>query len=93
MENVGRQSHLQQQKDNKMKKTTLIFGLIAGIAVSIPMLFIANECATHEGVIDFDTGLVIGYSSMLIAFSLVYVGIRNYRDKYNDGVVSFWQSI
>jgi NADH:ubiquinone oxidoreductase subunit 6 (subunit J) len=26
---------------------------------------------------------------MLIAFSLVYVGIRNYRDKYNGGVISF----
>jgi len=26
---------------------------------------------------------------MLIAFSLVFVGIRNYRDKYNEGVISF----
>jgi hypothetical protein len=26
---------------------------------------------------------------MLIAFSLVFVGIRNYRDKYNGGVISF----
>jgi NADH:ubiquinone oxidoreductase subunit 6 (subunit J) len=26
---------------------------------------------------------------MLLAFSLIYIGIRNYRDKYNDGVISF----
>jgi len=33
--------------------------------------------------------MLIGYASMLIAFSLVYVGIRNYRDKYTGGVISF----
>ncbi len=26
---------------------------------------------------------------MLLAFSLVFFGIRNYRDKYNEGVISF----
>jgi hypothetical protein len=33
--------------------------------------------------------MLIGYASMLIAFSLVFVGIRNYRDKFNEGVISF----
>jgi len=33
--------------------------------------------------------MLIGYASMLIAFSLVFVGIRNYRDKFNEGVTSF----
>ncbi|HJS53879.1 MAG TPA: DUF4199 domain-containing protein, partial [Chitinophagaceae bacterium] len=41
---------------------------------------------------DYNTSLLIGYASMLIAFSLVYVGIRNYRDKYNGGVISFGQA-
>ena len=66
-----------------MKKNIIIYGLIAGIVVSTLMLFSANN------ITDFDTSLVVGYASMLIAFSLVFVGIRNYRDKYNDGVVSF----
>ena len=66
-----------------MKKNTIIYGLIAGIVVSILMLLSANT------ITDFDTSLVVGYASMLIAFSLVFVGIRNYRDKYNEGVVSF----
>ncbi|MBF04740.1 MAG: DUF4199 domain-containing protein [Flavobacterium sp.] len=68
-----------------MKKNILIFGLIAGIVVSIPMLIITSNCTSF----DFEKGMLIGYSSMLIAFSMVYVGIKNYRDKYNQGVISF----
>ena len=72
-----------------MKKNITIYGLIAGIVVSILMLFNVNYVSHCAGTVDYDTSLVIGYASMLIAFSLVYVGIRNYRDKYNGGVISF----
>ena len=41
------------------------------------------------GNVDYDTSMVIGYASMLLAFSLVFIGIRNYRDKYNAGIISF----
>jgi hypothetical protein len=30
-----------------------------------------------------------GYSAMVIAFSFIFVGTRNFLDKYNAGVVSF----
>ncbi len=66
-----------------MKRLIIIHGLIAGIIVSALMLIGINTIS------DFDNGMVIGYASMLIAFSLVYVGIRNYRDNYNDGILSF----
>jgi hypothetical protein len=79
---------LHLQKIKKMKKNIIIYGLIAGIVVSILMLFSVN-ISNAEGHIDYDKGLLIGYASMLIAFSLVFVGIRNYRDKYNGGVISF----
>ncbi|MDP4264505.1 MAG: DUF4199 domain-containing protein [Bacteroidota bacterium] len=72
-----------------MKKNIIIYGLIAGIVVSILMLFITNYISHCEGNVDYDTSMLIGYASMLIAFSLVFVGIRNYRDKYNQGVISF----
>lgn len=72
-----------------MKKNIIIHGIIAGIIVSSLMLFNINSTDHSEGDFDYDKGLIIGYASMLIAFSLVFVGIRNYRDKYNGGVISF----
>ena len=72
-----------------MKKNIIIYGLIAGIIVSILMLFSVNSISHREGSFDYNRSLLIGYASMLIAFSLVFVGIRNYRDKYNAGVISF----
>jgi amino acid transporter len=72
-----------------MKKNIIIYGLIAGIVVSILMLFTVNYISHCEGNIDYGTSMLIGYASMLIAFSLVFIGIRNYRDKYNEGVISF----
>jgi hypothetical protein len=72
-----------------MKKNIIIYGLIAGIVVSIPMLFTAISINNAAGSIDFNKGMLIGYASMLIAFSLVYVGIRNYRNNFNAGTISF----
>ena len=72
-----------------MKKNIIIYGLIAGVVVSTLMLFSVNSMSHREGNFDYDKGLLIGYASMLIAFSLVFVGIRNYRNKYNNGVISF----
>ncbi len=72
-----------------MKKNIIIYGLIAGIIVSVLMLFTVNYISHCAGNIDYNSSMLIGYASMLIAFSLVFVGIRNYRDKYNKGVISF----
>ncbi len=76
-------------KYTNMKKNIVVYGIIAGIVVIIPMLFSVNSSDHKDGGIDWDKGLIIGYTSMIIAFSLVYVGIRNYRDKFNGGVISF----
>lgn len=72
-----------------MRKNIFIYGLIAGIIVSTIMLFTVNYLSHCEGNVDYNSSLLIGYGSMLIAFSLVYVGIRNYRNKFNGGVISF----
>jgi len=69
-----------------MKKNILIYGLISGLIVSALM-------AVNLGMVskngNFDNSVLIGYTSMIIAFSLIFVGIKNFRDKYNGGVISF----
>ena len=72
-----------------MKKIIIKYGLIAGVLVSAFMLISMNTLSHCEGNVSYDTSMIIGYASMLIAFSLVFVGIRNYRDIHNQGYISF----
>lgn len=69
-----------------MKKNILIYGLISGLIVSALMAIILSV-ASNSG--NYDSSIVIGYASMLIAFSMIFVAIKNYRDKYNGGIISF----
>lgn len=72
-----------------MKKNIIYYGLIAGTIVSVFMLLSMNYLSHCEGKVDYTISMLIGYTSMLIAFSLVFVGIRNYRDQHYNGVISF----
>ena len=68
-----------------MKKTVLTFGLIAG-AIMAAMMF-ATLPFMHK--IGFDKGLIVGYTTMIVAFMLVFFGIRSYRENVNDGHITF----
>ena len=72
-----------------MKKTILVCGAIAGAIVSTEMLIGMSYMSHCSGQVGYNTSMLIGYASMLIAFSLVFVGIRRYRDQYNGGAISF----
>ena len=70
-----------------MKKNVLVFGLIAGAIVSAFMAVTIGNCSDHPE--DYANHMLLGYASMLVAFSFVFVGIKNYRDKYNGGLITF----
>lgn len=69
-----------------MKKNILVYGLIAGLIVAVLMGINVALCVNSG---NFDSSMIIGYATMLIAFSMIFVGIKNYRDKYNGGLISF----
>ena len=37
--------------------------------------------------------MLLGYTGMLVAFSFVFIGVKNYRDKQNDGVITFGKAL
>lgn len=58
-----------------MRKIVLTFGLIAAGILSATMLI-----TMLWSNIGFDNGLAIGYTTMVVAFLMIYFGIRSYRD-------------
>ena len=68
-----------------MRKTVLTFGLIAGAVLSVMMLL----TLPFLDRIGFDKGEIIGYTTMVLAFLMVYFGVRSYRDNVAGGTIKF----
>ena len=68
-----------------MKNNILTFVIIAGILVSA-LISITTICYQKQ---DFEGNMVLGFSVMILAFAFIFVGIKNYRDKFNNGIISF----
>lgn len=70
-----------------MKKIVLRFGLISGlilITVSATMMSL-----TMSKAVDFEMSEVVGYSSMVLAFLMVFFGVKSYRDNVAGGTIGF----
>jgi len=68
-----------------MKKIVLTFGLIAG-AILATMMLLTQAMMDDIG---FDRSEIIGYTTMILAFLMVFFGVRSYRDNVAGGTVSF----
>jgi len=68
-----------------MKKTVLIFGLLSG-AVAAALMFATLPFADRIG---FERGLIVGYTTIILSFLLVFFGIRSYRENIGGGAISF----
>ena len=74
-----------------MKRILKIYGpYVVAIVVGIPVL---SGVITGFGPGSFDSGEVIGYSSMIVAMSLIYFAVKNHRDKINNGRITFGESM
>lgn len=67
-----------------MQRIVLTFGLIGGALIAVMMAL----TLPFQDRIGFDKGVVVGYTTMVLAFLMVYFGVRSYRDAVG-GVLSF----
>lgn len=72
-----------------MKRTVLIFGLISGTLMAAMMF----GTLPFMDKIGFDRGEIIGYTSMVVAFLLVFFGIRSYRENVGGGYITFGRAL
>src|SRR5262245_55833415 len=72
-----------------MRKTIVTFGLISGGIISVMMLL----TLPFLDKIGFDRGEIIGYTTMVLAFLLVYFGVRSYRDNVAGGTIGFRRAL
>lgn len=72
-----------------MLRTILIYGAIAGLIVGLPMFLLSatfkNSMIPH--------GMLIGYTTMLVAFSMIFFAIKRRRDRDLGGVIRFWPAL
>lgn len=69
-----------------MIRTMLAFGVAAGLIVVAPMftpLFWEPSPETTAN------SQIFGYATMIVALSLILVGVKRYRDKVGGGVIKF----
>jgi Protein of unknown function (DUF4199) len=72
-----------------MRRIVLTFGLIAGGILSAMMII----TLAFQEQIGFDKGAIIGYTTMVLAFLMVYFGVRSYRDNVAGGSVTFGRAL
>lgn len=72
-----------------MKRIVWTFGLISGGVLSLMMAL----TIPFESSIGYDKALIIGYTTMVLSFLLIFFGIRSYRDNVGGGSVSFGRGL
>jgi hypothetical protein len=73
-----------------MLRTILKYGVVAGLVVGG---FMFATFLGFDGIPPMPWGMVIGYTTMLIALSAVFVGIKRHRDAGGGGVIGFWKAL
>lgn len=70
-----------------MLRKILIYGVIAGLVAGVA-LSTTTVVMSHQMPQSYS--MALGYASMLVALSAVFVGIKRYRDVERGGVIRFW---
>ena len=73
-----------------MLRYILIYGVIAGVVVGVPLsiltLSLSGRAMMHYG-------MLVGYLTMLIGLSAVFLAIKRHRDADLGGAIRFWPAL
>src|SRR5262245_31629187 len=72
-------------EETEMKKIVLRFGLASGL-ILVALSAVLMPLCMNGG---FDHSEVVGYSAMVLAFLLVFFGVKSYRDTVAGGAIGF----
>lgn len=78
------------KEEDSMLRKVMQYGTIAGLVVGIPAFLMPVLMDGHPPLA---YGLVIGYATMLVALSAVFVAIKRHRDEELGGVIAFWPAV
>lgn len=70
-----------------MNKITWSYGLISGGIIAGMAAIMIPLCM--RGKATFDNAEIIGYTAMVLAYLLVFFGIRSYRENMGGGTITF----
>ncbi len=73
-----------------MQRIALRYGLFAGLIVTSLMLLSIGLAGDSP---NYDLMMVVGYASMILAFTMVYFGVRAYRDSIGTAGLSFRRAL
>lgn len=73
-----------------MFRLMVFYGCIAGLVVGIPLFGLAVALNGHPPL---KYGVALGYLTMLVALSAVFLAVKRHRDDDLGGVIRFWPAL
>jgi hypothetical protein len=73
-----------QQRELPVMKYILVYGLLSGAVIIAAMLAVLNLSELHSEW--------IGYLIMIVALTMIFIGVKRYRDVELGGVIKFWRA-
>lgn len=71
-----------------MIRSILYWGSLAGLIVG--GLLFATTVSMADQPPSMSLGMLLGYTGMLVALSLIFVAVKRHRDRAQGGVIRFW---
>lgn len=75
-----------------MKKVVLKYGILAGM-IEVVIGFGLMSVLIGGSMANIKYSELIGYTTMIVSLSLIFFGIKAYRDQEQGGVISFGQAV